>query len=118
MKYTDVRYHKPIADQHNQTVKDSIRSILYSLTYIIIPNIVVKKLTTIATKKLNLFLLRVGFHPIISSMLSFMYHRFNIRIAVRYHLVVMPKSLTNRNIPILKLVIQFIPSICNPCTIN
>ena len=53
MNYTDSREHNLVADRNNRTINDLIRFNFYSLTFRMTPNIMVIKLTTIATKHLN-----------------------------------------------------------------
>ena len=63
-------------------------------------------------------LLREGFHPIIAPMLSGMGYQFIMKITIRYHLVLMSKSLINHSLPMLELAVPLIPYICNPWTMN
>ena len=53
MNWNYDRENKHVDDWNNHTFKGCIRSIFHSLTFIIIPNFIVKKLTIIATRRLD-----------------------------------------------------------------
>ena len=53
MNYTAAEEHYPDDDHNNNMVRDCTRSIFHSLPFIMIPNLVVSKLTNIATKITN-----------------------------------------------------------------
>ena len=53
MNYTAAGDHEPAADCNNLMFKDHIRSIFHSLPFIIIPKIMVIKITAIKNKCLN-----------------------------------------------------------------
>ena len=59
MNYTAAKYHEPVAQHNILTVKDCIRTIFHSLPFIMTPKLMVSKLTTIATNRLNWFSVNV-----------------------------------------------------------
>jgi hypothetical protein len=66
MNYTTTNEHVPEAERNNRTIKERIRAAYHGMPFKAIPKVMIKKLTTHATKLLNVFPAKGGVSAYIS----------------------------------------------------